>query len=89
MPNPYIILFLGFITVTFFLMLAVKISRAQASHNSPVLLNPSMSIPMAPNPNMSVANIRLLNCVPKELESLMVFVYVLVFLIISVFIYME
>ena len=89
MPNPYILLFLGFITVTFFLVLAVKIRRSQESHNSPVLLNPSMSILMAPNSNMSVANIRLLNCVPKELESLMVFVYVLVILIVSVFIYVE
>jgi hypothetical protein len=70
-------------------MLAVKISRVQASHNNPVSLHPTVSIPMSSSPSMSVANARLLNCVPKELESLMVFVYVLVLLVISVFIYME
>ena len=89
MPNPYIILFLGFITVTFFLMLAVKISRAQASHNSPVLLHSSMSNPRLLRRNLSVQSQRIVNCVPKELESLMVFVYVLVILIVSVFIYVE
>jgi hypothetical protein len=70
-------------------MLAVKISRAQASHNSSVLLHSSMSTPMPPSSNMSVQNQRLVNCVPKELESLMVFVYVLVILIVSAFIYVE
>jgi hypothetical protein len=70
-------------------MLAVKISHFQASHNNQVSLHPSMSNPMSSSPNMSVANVRLLNYMPKELESLMVVVYVLLLLIISVFIYIE
>ena len=77
-------------------MLAVKISRAQASHNSPVLSRSSMSTQMSPSSSTihgdgtsTIQNQRLLNCVPKELESLMVFVYALVMLIVSVFIYVE
>ena len=89
MPNPYAILFMGVITVSFFLMLAVIIGRRQASHNSPVALHPSMSIQRPSSQSVSVASIRLLNYVPKEMESMMVFGYGLLIVTISLFIYIE